>query len=126
MKKPLPAANKKPAAAATSTTTATQSMAARNADRVAAALEVFKVDRRVTTQAGRFGGASLRVDGIAFAFAVRGELAVKLPPALAEAVIEDGRGRPLVMGARTMQEWIVLADDDPALIRQARDHAAEW
>ncbi len=104
----------------------TQTIAAKNADRLGAALAMFKIDRRVTTQAGRFGGASLRVDGVIFAMAIKGELAVKLPIADAEAVIEDGRGRPLVMGARTMREWIVLADDDESLIKKARDHAADW
>lgn len=104
----------------------TQTLAARNADRLAPALALFQLDRRVTAQAGRFGGSSLRVDGVIFAMAVKGELAVKLPVSDAEAVIEDGRGRPLVMGARTMKEWIVLADDDPALIKKARDYAAEW
>lgn len=113
---------------ATQTTGRTHSMtlAAKNADRLGAALALFKLDRRVTTQAGRFGGASLRVDGVIFAMAVKGELAVKLPVADVAAVIDAGRGRPLVMGARTMREWIVLADDDEALIKKARDYAAEW
>lgn len=108
------------------TPSSTQKMAAKNADRLAPALALFKLDRRVTSQAGRFGGSSLRVDGVIFAMAIKGELAVKLPGAVADAVVESGRGRPLVMGARTMKEWIVLVDDDEALIQQARDHAAEW
>lgn len=106
----------------------TTTMAALNASALAPALAVFRHDARVTPASGRHGGASLRVDGVLFALAVRGALAVKLSLDDARALVDAQRGTPLVMGARTMKQWVVLALDagggvDADILRAARDHA---
>jgi len=101
----------------------TTTMAALNASAVAPALAVFRHDPRVTQSAGRHGGASLRVDGVLFALAVRGELAVKLSLDDARALVDAHRGTLLVMGARTMKQWVVLKSLDADVLRAARDHA---
>jgi hypothetical protein len=54
------------------------------------------------------GKLNLRVGGKVFAFTIRGRLVLKLPPARCAALVDAGRAEWLVMGARTMTEWVTL------------------
>ncbi len=61
-----------------------------------------------------FGSApGLRVGGKIFAMLPAGELVVKLPADRCAAMIDDGKGRPFEVGARTMREWLVVRAVDP-------------
>jgi S1-C subfamily serine protease len=66
----------------------------------------------------------LRVGDVVFARILGGDLAVKFEPALAEGLVGEGRGRLLVLGVRTMKQWVVI-DVDAGLLRTARDQAAD-
>jgi len=91
---------------------------------LAPVLAVFRHDPRVTSEAGGHGGATLRVGDVVFARILGGDLAVKFEPALAEGLVGEGRGRLLVMGVRTMKQWVVI-DVDADLLRTARDQAVD-
>ncbi len=68
----------------------------------------FGVDAGVTTGT-MFRSPGLRVHGRVFAFlGSRGELIVKLPRARAAQLVADGTAGPVVMGPRTMREWVQL------------------
>jgi len=60
----------------------------------------------------KFGNASLVVDDKVFAFPSKNTngLILKLPAHDIAALIETGTARPLVMGKRTMREWVVVED----------------
>lgn len=62
----------------------------------------------------KFGHASLETDaGKVFCFVTGdGSLAMKLPAARIQALIEAGPAAPLRMGQRTMREWIVLPEPE--------------
>ena len=98
-------------------------LSCQNEGALAPALRAFADDLRVTPQAGRFGGYSLRVNDVMFAMAVQGRLALKLPPATATALVDAGAALYLVLGARTMRQWVVVDDVSDDLLRHARDHA---
>lgn len=73
------------------------------------AATVFPADLGVTS--GRmFNGTGLRTAGGFFAFVSSvGRLVVKLPEDDAHAMIDAGDAAPVVMGKRTMREWVSLA-----------------
>jgi hypothetical protein len=98
-------------------------MSCQNEGALAPALRAFADDLRVAPQAGRFGGYSLRVNDVMFAMAVQGRLALKLPPATASALVDAGAAAYLVLGARTMRQWVVVDDVSDDILRDARDHA---
>lgn len=60
----------------------------------------------------KFGNASLVIDDKVFAFPSKntGSLILKLPAHDIAALVETGTARPLVMGKRTMREWVVVED----------------
>jgi hypothetical protein len=64
----------------------------------------------------KFGHASFETDeGKVFCFITRdGNLAIKLPVARIEGLIEDGSAVPLRMGQRTMREWAVVPEPESA------------
>ncbi len=72
------------------------------------------------------GHASLETaDGRVYCFVTKdGGLALKLPEERIEPLIESGEGALLVMGQRTMREWLVLPDVDLAdavkLLKEAK------
>ncbi|MEP6478956.1 MAG: hypothetical protein ABJB03_06165 [Rhodoglobus sp.] len=68
----------------------------------------FPAEAGVTS--GRmFNGTGLRVSAGFFAFVSSiGRLVVKLPQHEAHAMIDSGRAEPVVMGKRTMREWVSL------------------
>ena len=89
----------------------------------------FAADPDVTRPSGppgRFGGKGLRCQGVLFAMPVADGLAVKLPRDRVAAHCAAGVGRALVMGERTLRDWIVAADPShwPALVEEARAAAA--
>jgi TfoX/Sxy family transcriptional regulator of competence genes len=73
------------------------------------AAAVFPAEAGVTS--GRmFNGTGLRTSDGFFAFVSSvGRLVVKLPEHEAHAMIDSGRAEPVVMGKRTMREWVSLA-----------------
>ena len=75
-----------------------------------------------------FRSPGLRVDGKIFAFLGRQErLVVKLPRDRAQALVAEGSAELVVMGTRTMREWvgIPLGDDADAGTRTWRSYARE-
>ncbi|MBB3036996.1 TfoX/Sxy family protein [Hoyosella altamirensis] len=75
----------------------------------------FQDDHDVTLGT-MFRSPGLRVEGKVFAFlGSNGELIVKLPKARAAELVDEGTAEAVVMGKRTMREWIVLpAEGDSA------------
>lgn len=77
-----------------------------------------------------FGRDTLTVDGRMFAFRHHDQLALKLPPATAAAMLAAGQGVVPHMGNRAMRNWIAVPlPDTPAdhhrwaqLLTQARTH----
>lgn len=104
--------------------THSSAMAAATTSLLAPVMAVFRHDPRVTADAGNHGGATLRVGDVVFARILGDELAVKFEAALAEGLVGEGRGRLLVMGVRTMKQWVVI-DVDADLLRTARDQAVD-
>ena len=75
-----------------------------------------------------FRSPGLRVGGEIFAFlGTDGELIVKLPSARAVQLVEDGTADRIVMGKRTMREWVELsaATDDASTLALWMDLAKE-
>jgi len=71
----------------------------------------------------KFGNASLVIDDKVFAFPSKnnGGLVIKLPEAHVQALLETGNVRQLVMGKRTMREWVVAEDPlSPATLKLVR------
>src|ERR1700733_5933089 len=60
----------------------------------------------------KFGNASLVIDDKVFAFPSKNSngLILKLPAHDIAALVETGTARPLVMGKRTMREWVIVED----------------
>ena len=60
----------------------------------------------------KFGNASLVIDDKVFAFASKNShgLILKLPAQDIAALVETGTARSLVMGKRTMREWVIVED----------------
>ncbi|TDC42198.1 MmcQ/YjbR family DNA-binding protein [Actinomadura sp. KC345] len=76
----------------------------------------------------RFRSPGLRVGGKVFAFlGFDGELIVKLPSDRANAFVDAGTAEKVVMGERTMREWIAFPalDDRAATLTQWREVARE-
>ncbi len=53
-----------------------------------------------------------------FAFTQGGGVALKLPKAKIQALVEAAYAAPLVMGKRTMKEWVVIKHAEPEAYRQ--------
>ena len=59
-----------------------------------------------------FGSEGLRIRGRVFAFVGhRGSLVVKVPAERATALEAAGEAERMVIGGRTLREWVVLAPD---------------
>jgi hypothetical protein len=56
----------------------------------------------------KFGNASFSVAGKVFAFTRPDGLVLKLPPEIVAATLATREAQPLVMGKRTMREWVHL------------------
>jgi hypothetical protein len=56
----------------------------------------------------------LRTGSKIFAMNVRDALVVKLPRARCLELVESGEGELLTMGNRTMREWLLVREADPA------------
>jgi hypothetical protein len=56
----------------------------------------------------KFGNASFSVAGKVFAFTRPDGLVLKLPPEIIAATLATREAQPLVMGKRTMREWVHL------------------
>lgn len=75
-----------------------------------------------------FRSPGLRVGSKIFAFlGFEGELIVKLPNDRVAELVQAGEAVPVTMGARTMREWVTLADrgDDEATLASWRPLAVE-
>jgi hypothetical protein len=72
-------------------------------------VDAWPEDRRVVP--GRmFTGEGVKVDGRLFAFVGRaGDLMATLPEHRVRGLIGAGAGQPVVMGTRTMREWVRVA-----------------
>jgi hypothetical protein len=70
-------------------------------------IQAFATDRKVTT-GGKFGSTCLMCEGKVFVMLMKGVLVAKLPLSRVEELEEGGLGTPLVMGKRTMKEWVVV------------------
>lgn len=75
-----------------------------------------------------FRSPGLRVGGKIFAFlGTRGELIVKLPRDRAAQLLDEGTAEPVVMGTRTMREWVELParEDEASTLSRWRALAVE-
>jgi hypothetical protein len=93
-------------------------------DRFAGIQKTYADNPRVTFGTGFGPNAGLRVDGRIFAMLVHGGLAVKLPRARVEALIDAGQAQPFGMGRkRPMREWAAVppdrASDWPVIVAEA-------
>jgi hypothetical protein len=73
----------------------------------------FASDPTVTV-GGKFGSTSLARAGKVFVLLMRGELVAKLPAARVDAIVAAEEGTRMVMGKRTMKEWVVVPTDGRA------------
>jgi hypothetical protein len=87
------------------------------------ALRAKLADARVEPVAKR-GKINLTVDGKVFAFPLAGRIALKLPAARCQALVDAGRAVYLVMGKRTMKAWVTVAADTRELPKLAREALA--
>ncbi len=72
-------------------------------------------------------GDGLTVEGKVYAFLSKGEgLVVKLPAERVAELTSQGAARQVVMGARTMREWVELPQPDETLWRRAMTEAAAY
>lgn len=53
-----------------------------------------------------------------FAFIQGGGVALKLPKAKIQELVEAKQAAPLIMGKRTMKEWVVIKHDNPTAYQQ--------
>lgn len=91
---------------------------------------IFADDPRIALPepgSSRFGSKGLRIGGKVFAMEWQGALAVKLSSGRILTLTATGAGVPLLMGNRTMKEWLVAEDPSiwPSLAEEARDFAAQ-
>lgn len=56
----------------------------------------------------RFGSSGLTLHGKTFAMLVKGRLAIKLPKARVDELIERGVGERFALGHKRMKEWMTL------------------
>jgi hypothetical protein len=74
-----------------------------------------------------FGSApGLRVGGKIFAMLPRDRLVVKLPAERCAAIVAAGEGELLVIGRRTMREWVELDGGDPGAWAALADDALAY
>ncbi|AUI49632.1 TfoX/Sxy family protein [Arthrobacter crystallopoietes] len=70
-----------------------------------------------------FRSPGMKVGGKVFAFLGGGDrLIVKIPRHRAEAVVSAGEAEPVIMGTRTMKEWVAY----PALPDDPRETEQRW
>lgn len=80
----------------------------------------------------KFGNASFQTGAKVFAFTRPEGVAMKLPESRIRALIEERKAEFLVMGKRTMREWMLLrlpetgklSSEDLKLLREAKDFVA--
>jgi hypothetical protein len=88
-------------------------------------LQAFAGDPDVTCDQKVFSSRPLRVHGKIFAMMVDGDLVLKLPRQVVDALVSTGQGRRFDPGhGRLMKEWVVVPVADCArwidLAKQAR------
>jgi hypothetical protein len=84
-------------------------------------LAAFARDASVTT-GGKFGSTSLMRNGKVFAMWMKGRFVAKLPAERVDQLRTEGVGENLVMGKRTMKEWVAIEGERalwPGLAREA-------
>jgi Family of unknown function (DUF5519) len=67
----------------------------------------------------KFNSANFTVRKKVFAFTKDGGVALKLPPETVKTLVKTRTASLLVMGKRTMKEWVVIRYQDPA---EAKKH----
>ncbi len=80
----------------------------------------------------KFNNVSFQVNGKVFAFSRPAGVAMKLPEPRIRQLLEQRSAEFLVMGKRTMREWLLLrlpakgriADEDLQLLREAKEFVA--
>jgi hypothetical protein len=95
-------------------------------------LAVAHLGRDHVTMGRMFSSEGLAVLGKIFAFVGRdGRLVLKLPLARAEALKDEGLTEAVVLGGRTMREWVSIGVPDPQpgawpdLMDEAHSYVAE-
>ena len=95
-------------------------------------LAVDHLGRPHVTMGRMFASEGLAVRGKIFAFVGRdGRLILKLPRARAEELNDAGATEPVVLGGRTMREWVGVPLPDPppgpwgGLMEEAHTYVAE-
>lgn len=77
----------------------------------------------------KFHNASFSVGGKVFGFTRGTQVVCKLPRVRVEEIVAEGMGEALVMGKRTMKEWVVVEPTDDAeelvLLREAMEFVRE-
>lgn len=76
-----------------------------------------------TAVSWKFHNASFDVGGKVFAFTRPSGMAMKLPEARIDGLVEKNKAVHLVMGKRTMREWAVVPADDAALLPLLKEAA---
>lgn len=66
---------------------------------------------------------ALQVGGKSFAYPTDDAIVFKLPKADVDALEADGKGERLVVGKRTMKEWVVVPASDRNLCLRLADNA---
>jgi hypothetical protein len=90
-----------------------------------AVADVVLASVRGSNVSWKFHNASFDVGGKVFAFTRPGGMAMKLPEARIRQLVDDDGAANLVMGKRTMREWVVVpADDTASLLPLLKEAAA--
>ena len=87
-------------------------------DEVASVLSLMLGGLPRVSSKNHFNHASFQVGKKVFAFTRSNGVAMKLPKEKIRELIETRDASPLVMGKRTMKEWIVIEHSDPSGYRK--------
>ena len=87
-------------------------------DQVAAVLSKMLKDLPHVSIKEHFSHSSFLVGKKVFAFMRNDGVAMKLPKEKIRELIENRNASPLVMGKRTMKEWVVIEHIDPNAYRK--------